>query len=90
MVFFICCYRKANLLWLKTMLLAEFSGCQCFAYSDGQIEKLAKCDHFDNIKHNYCNWYATNVFYTLSCCVSKHDDIWRIVLLPLCSDVHHI
>lgn len=40
-------------------------GGECFTYSDGQIEVLAKCDHPDYVKHNNSNRYI------LTFCQSK-------------------
>lgn len=52
-----------------SFFFSKITGCQCIAYTDGQIEVLSKRDHFDHFKHNNSNWYANNLNSVHSCFV---------------------
>ena len=44
---------------LKFILFIYYknTGCQCTADSDGQIEVMAECDHYDYHQYNDSHWY---------------------------------
>ena len=54
-------------------------GCQCTADSDGQIQVMAECDHYDYLQYNDSDWYELiQIICILNLSVFMLNYLWRL------------